>query len=139
MTGRHDKEVRSAQAEVFGEVISAYSRREAIEDGVLVDVTETAKQAGFCTPVALTRAVFEDFVRVPKGVPCQDEAGRLWDIIWMLGFAIASDARGGFRELEFKLNVRNDSSGPQRVVLKAVSGPGDEGEQVLTIMLPEED
>src|SRR4051812_27741843 len=41
---------------VFGEVIFAYTRKQAIEDGVLVDVTETAKEAGFKIPVALTRA-----------------------------------------------------------------------------------
>lgn len=33
--------------EVFGEVISTYTREQALEDGVLIDVTEQAKEAGF--------------------------------------------------------------------------------------------
>jgi hypothetical protein len=32
-------------------------------------------------PVALTRAVWERCVAVPPSVVCQDEAGRLWDIV----------------------------------------------------------
>ena len=33
--------------DIFGEVIFAYTRRQAIEDGVLVDVTKEAKEAGY--------------------------------------------------------------------------------------------
>ena len=42
--------------DVFGPVISCYSRAQAIEDGVLVDVTNMAREAGFKWPVALTHA-----------------------------------------------------------------------------------
>ena len=58
--------------DVFGEVISAYTRAQAIEDGILVDVSETAREAGIRYPVALTRAVWESCVTVPvngKGQP----------------------------------------------------------------------
>ena len=37
-------------------LVLAYTRREAIADGVLIDATETAKEAGFRYPVALTAA-----------------------------------------------------------------------------------
>jgi hypothetical protein len=40
------------------EVISSYSRRDALEDGVLVDVSEFAKEAGFKWPLAVTRGVW---------------------------------------------------------------------------------
>jgi len=39
------------------DIISSYSRAEAIADGALVDITPTAKEAGFTVPVALTAAV----------------------------------------------------------------------------------
>ena len=39
------------------EVISSYSRAQAIEDGVLVDVSTVAKEAGIKFPVAMTAAV----------------------------------------------------------------------------------
>jgi hypothetical protein len=40
-------------------LISSYTRSEAFADGVLVDVTETAREAGFVIPVALTRAAWD--------------------------------------------------------------------------------
>jgi type I site-specific restriction endonuclease len=35
------------------EIIYSYTRKQAIADGVLIDVTELAKEAGFKCPVAL--------------------------------------------------------------------------------------
>ena len=62
------------------EVIYAYTRKDALADGVQIDVSEVAREAGLKFPVYLTRAVWESYVRVPDGVRCQDEKGRLWDI-----------------------------------------------------------
>ena len=59
--------------ELFGEVISSYSRAQAIEDGVLVDVSSVAREAGIKFPVAMTRTVWGKYVEVPEGVSCQDE------------------------------------------------------------------
>ncbi|MCY4511649.1 MAG: hypothetical protein OXG35_32490, partial [Acidobacteria bacterium] len=39
------------------DVIHRYTRAQAIKDGTLVDVTETAREAGWRFPVALTAAV----------------------------------------------------------------------------------
>ncbi len=38
---------QTSMASVFGEVISTYTRAEAIADGVLVEVSVMAKEAGF--------------------------------------------------------------------------------------------
>ena len=46
----------------FGNVISTYTRAQAIEDGVLVDAGSMAKEAGFNWPVALTAAAWADCV-----------------------------------------------------------------------------
>ena len=62
------------------DLIHRYSRADALRDGVFVDVSATAREAGIRFPVALTRAVWERCVSVPPGVLCQDEAGRLWDV-----------------------------------------------------------
>ena len=70
--------------ELFGEVISNYSRAQAIEDGVLVDVSATAKETGIKFPVGMTRTLWDRYVEVPEGVSCPTETGRLWDILWML-------------------------------------------------------
>ena len=44
-------------------VIHRYTRAEAIRDGMLTDVTETAREAGFKVPVAITGAVQDQCVR----------------------------------------------------------------------------
>lgn len=127
------------QDPVFGDVIYAYTRAQAIEDGTLVDVTETAREAGITIPVALTRAVWDAYVEVPRGKEgLQDERGRLWDVVWMLRFGILRS--GGGREILYRLSVICGKPVRRRTVtLKAVCGPGDDAEPVITVMLPEED
>jgi hypothetical protein len=121
------------------DLIHSYSRAQAIADGVLIDVSQTAREAGIRWPVALTRAVWGRCVTVPPGVACQDEAGRLRDVAWMLACAIRRGGSGP--EVRFGVHVRNDDRDrtPPQVRLKAVCGPGDQGEPVLPEMLPEED
>jgi hypothetical protein len=85
--------------------------------------------------VALTRAPWGRCVAVPPGAACQDEAGRLWGVVWMLRCAIAR--QGGGRVVAFALHVRNDNRDrtPPLLRLRAVCGPGDHGEPVITIDL----
>jgi hypothetical protein len=116
-----------------------YTRAQAIVDGVLVDVTVTAKEAGLKYPTAITRAVFERYVRVPPEVDAQDEPGRLWDVIWMLAVAIARHPNTEGDSLLYTVFVRNDNTEPKPVKLKAIVHPGDQGEPVITVMLPAED
>ena len=122
------------------EVIYACTRAQAIEDGVLIDVSSVAKEAGIKFPVALTSTVWGEYVEVPEGVSCQDETGRLWDILWMFRCA-ARNFSGD--TLFFKLYVRNHNrerlDRRDLVTLKAVCGPGDTLDPVITIMLPDED
>ncbi len=122
------------------DLISRYSRADAIADGVLIDVTKTAREAGYKTPIALTRAVWQRCVVVPTGVACQDEAGRLWDVLWMLACA-AHKAPAAADTIRFGVHVRtsNGDEVPPLVLLKAVCGPGDNGEPVVTVMMPDED
>src|SRR3954469_7118260 len=110
--------------------IHRYTRADALRDGVLIDVSATAREAGFRWPVALTRAAWERCVAVPPGVACQDEAGRLWDVLFLLALAARRGGGGGVR---FGVHVRNDGrrGTPPMVRLKAVCGPGDDGEPVL--------
>ena len=53
----------------FGDVIYQYTRAQAIEDGILIDVTETAREAGITFPTAVTAAVWERCVTVPEKAP----------------------------------------------------------------------
>jgi hypothetical protein len=134
-----------------GVLIFSYTRAQAIADGVLVDVSKLAKEAGFRYPVAVTAAVWAECVTVPDGVAGQDETGRLWDVLNLLRFAIGSKVAvpryalpgqnlDGER-VDFAVHVRKDNSegDPPLVDLYALCGPGDDGEPVVTIMLPNED
>jgi hypothetical protein len=124
----------------FGEVIYSYTRKQAVADGEQVDVSTVATEAGIRFPVFLTRAVFEAYVTVPPGVSGQDEAGRLWDVVWMLRFAIRKAAQGQSR-LPFALYVRNDNRAPRLVKLIAMCGAldMDDPQPAITVMLPDED
>ena len=134
---------------LFGEenVIFAYTRAQAIADGVLIDVSEAASEAGFRFPVALTAQVWADCVAwEPEDSDRQihqDLSGRLWDVLWMASFAIRACAGASqSNRLPFRLFVvpRDGKSQQAREVeLHVHIGPGDQGEPVLTIMLPLED
>jgi hypothetical protein len=119
------------------EIIHRYTRAQAIADGTLVDVTTTAKEAGIRHPTALTRAVWDQYVRVPAGVEAQDEQGRLWDICWLLRIAISRAPDGD--ALIFTVFVRNDNQAAKPVKLKAICHPDDDGSPCVTVLLPEED
>src|ERR1039457_892574 len=122
------------------EIVYAYTRTQAVADGVQVEVTKTAQEAGIKFPVFLTLTVFDAFVTVPPDVAGQDEAGRLWDIIWLLRFAIRK-AQTGQTRLPFALYVRNDNRRPQLVKLVAMCGPldMDDPQPAITVMMPDED
>lgn len=121
-------------------VIHGYSRQQAIADGVLVDVSKTAREAGLVCPTALTHAVYDRYVEVPPDLAgWQDLAGRLWDVLWMCRCRIVASKIENRNQMLFDLYVQQDKSGPKRVTLKVVCGPGDTPEPVLTIMLPDED
>ena len=125
----------------FGPVIYSYTRSQAVADGVQVEVTKTAREAGILYPVFITRTVFDQFVTVPPGVTGQDEAGRLWDIVWMLRFAIRR-ARPGVDRIPVALYVRNsDTERPRLVKLIATCGAldVDDPQPAITVMMPEED
>jgi hypothetical protein len=65
-------------------LIYSYTRKQALEDDVLVDATDTAREAGFGIPVALTAGVWAAMNAIPpdkQGI--EDWQGRLWDLLYM--------------------------------------------------------
>ena len=130
-------------------VVHRYTRADGIRDSILVDVTETGREAGFVIPVAITAAVQDQCVRWTerdarrKPRIHQDEDGRLWDVLWMAACRSREIARSGRRAstvLFQVIVVPRPGYGRQRLrTLKLAIGPGDAGEAVATIMLPDED
>ena len=137
----------------FGPPISIYTRADALSDGMLVDVSEMAREAKFRIPVAVTTSVWEECIYWPEDEANgygQSTDGRLWDVLFMAHCEIAS-ARGNEQDLLYKLNVIprgtkpentgaiDDFTGAELRTLKINIGPGDNGEPVITIMQPNED
>lgn len=126
--------------EYFGDVIHSYTRKQAIEDGVLIDVAETAQEAGIVVHTAITADAWCEAVSVNEAAEGygQSESGRLWDVLSMLRFNILA-APDGQSQVKYSVIVRDGPGKERKVDLKAVIGPGDAGEPVITIMLPNED
>ncbi len=129
----------STMTELFGEVISSYSRAQAIDDGQLIDVSETAREAGIKFPTVVTAGVWETCVAVTPKLKGQGQsiAGRLWDVLFVLS-AMVRAGRGGGDRIDYSISVRTPK-GLRTVQLIGHCGPGDTAAPVITIMLPGED
>lgn len=129
---------------IFGQEIYAYTRAQALADGLLVDVTEIAREAGFRVPVALTAAAWGKAVAwSDEDSACQtyqDEKGRLWDVVWM-SYIAARRASGGYKVPVQLHAIPRDRTAtrPRLITLNMVIGPGDDGEPVVTVMNSDED
>lgn len=130
------------------EAIYTYTREQAISDGVLVDVSETAREAGFKVPTAMTQAVWNNCVEWNESdnkrqKTFQDQSGRLWDVLWMASNRMRAAARRdpGSGVVLFKL-LSVPRTGDTEAVekeLKVMIHGGDNAETVATILLPNED
>ena len=122
------------------EVIFAYTRQQALADGVLVDASDLAREAGFVFPVALTETLYHGYIVPALDLVAEGQSiqGRLWDLLFVLRFAIAK-ARDTDTILFSVLFLMSRDADPVPIELKALCGPGDDGEPVLSIMMPDED
>jgi hypothetical protein len=125
------------------DVIYAYTRQQAIDDGVLVDLmqpglVELVHNAGIKFPGAMTAEAFGDYVELTPMAKemCNDIKGRLWDVLWMFSRAAL---RSAGNELLFKFYCVTNRRQPSECTLKAILGPGDQGEPVITLMHPWQD
>ena len=131
------------EASPFEPIIFGYSRAQAIADGVLVDVSTMAREAGFTVPVAMTSAAWADFVewsdQDSSRQTHQDETGRLWDVLCMSHLA-ARRAQGGTVAVQlYRVPRGGKGRMPRKKTLHMNSGPGDAAELVVTLMLAGED
>jgi len=124
-------------------VIFSYTRKQAIEDGVLVDLTEWARETGFRIPVACTAAVWHEYIVPPAGTRefGQSERGRGHDVLWLLFLSIQQrrGAQVDNEQLLFQVIFLRTPRRRETVTLKAICDPGDNGEPVITILKTNED
>lgn len=127
----------------FGPVISTYSRAQAIADGVLIDVSAEAHEAGFKVPTAITAAAWAEVVAwsdedSARQIP-QDERARLHDLLWIaVNLARHHKATDRMPFQHFRV-PRGGGLWRTPVTLVMVIGPGDGAEPVVTFMLGGDD
>lgn len=124
------------------DLVSVYTRAQAIEDGVLIDVTKNfpneIRDCGIKFHVAMTQAAFAEAVEMTEKAEqcgCSLNA-RMYDVLYIY---MLKARRTVIDTMFFDLRVVKNRAKPSRVFLKAMCHPGDEGEPVITISLPDED
>lgn len=125
--------------EIFGEVISSYSRAQAIEDGVLVDLSAIAPAVcaqHFKVPVACTSSVWDIIEKAVNNKRWMNDLnGVIHDMLWM-SKVMKRDLSPTTRLFQVIIKGAGRQS---KFTFKSVCGPGDNAEPVITIMLPSED
>ena len=135
---------RPEEPEPFGPLIFSYSRADALRDGVLVDVSELAREAGIKYPLAVTAGVLHvlapwagnpagDVSKPEPGQPLygtgQSFTGRAWDLLMILRLEMRRAPAGADRVDFAPLFLRDDGvTAPQ--AMYAVVGPGGDAEPV---------
>ncbi len=121
-------------------VISIYTRAQALQDGVLVDVSELAREAGFKWPVAVTDHLFHSYIVPALALVAEGQSvqGRLWDSLMCLRHAIRSPKDDTYLRFTVLFQMSPGAS-PVPVELLSVAGPDDDGSPCLTLMLEGDD
>jgi len=109
------------------DLIYSYTRAQALDDGVLVDVSHTGAGEIFRYPVAFTAALVSD---LRKGAGAEEEtfSARAWDVAYM-----STRGEGTGSDKFFRVIV-----GRETLQLRVNCGPGDNAEPVITIGFPED-
>lgn len=124
---------------VFGEPIYHYTRQDAIDDEVLVDLSTIFPEEArlYKYPVACTStvwAIIEKAYNNPRA--CNDMKGLVWDLLWMSQHHHIKR----YDSSTYLFKVKIIGAGRKQIfTFKVICGPGDNSEPVITITLPEED
>jgi len=126
--------------EPFGPIIYSYTRTQAIADGTLADITDIAKDAGFRYPTAVSTHLYHEVLNPSESLAAQGQSllGRIWDMLTILRLSIKSQPDTSW--LTFSpLFVMTPDTSPAPITIISTVGPGDHGEPVITLYLPEDD
>ena len=136
------------------DLIYKYTRADAIRDGVLIDLDDVPlargqtgktmrEEAGIRFNIAVTSALFAELEPTAADVEtcCQSMDGRLWDLFMLFGFSARKAANAKTDTIRFEMGIQRagDDVSTRTIWVKAVIGPGDDWEPVITMMLPDED
>ncbi|MCK9277094.1 MAG: helix-turn-helix domain-containing protein [Methanoculleus sp.] len=110
------------------------TRRDAIDDGDLIEITRMGRDIGITFPLAVSARAAQSMVPFPN-IPQETVTENLWDTLHAFRDKARTTTEG---EFEFQASIYLNGLVPTLTFRAAVS-PGDDGEPVITIMLPDED
>ena len=121
-------------------VIYSYTRAQAIADGVLIDVTDAARAVGFKVHTAVSEHLYHGYVEPPAGLTGEGQSttGRLHDLLFLV-LCSAKKSHPSADRATVRIAFLMEPGRTETVDVIAHIGPGDQGEPVLTLMLPEDD
>jgi len=107
---------------------ASFSRGKAFEDGYLIDVSNIAQEIGFKIPVAITIDLYSSYIKTGNNTY---EKERIWETLFVFAlYGMYSNENCIYFNVIYKMSHEDIN-----VTLKAVIGPGDSCEPVITIML----
>lgn len=120
------------------DVISKYTRAEAIEDNVLIDISKIASEAGFKYPVAITQGIYSVLNNLE--IMGQDYSGRAFDMFTILKLSIKKQSGDTiFFAPVFAKKAKNGRPVIRPVKMWSRCHGDDKGKPCITIMMPDED
>ncbi len=121
------------------ELVYSYTRKQAIADGVLIDVTKEALESGFKVSTAVTDHLYHRYLIPSPELEKEGQStrGRLHDL-FMMTMAAASVRWNGNR-VYFDVLFLTAPRVLKKVRCLAIVGPNDDLSPCLTIMLPEDE
>ena len=110
----------------------------AIEAGVLIDVTPTARQLGISFPITITKPLWEGGITAHQTLSEEDIARRLRDVLIAFRLRLSSLVTVS-PLIDFPaLLVIPPSTTPQPIALLALVQPNKEHQATVTLLLPNE-
>jgi hypothetical protein len=114
------------------------NRQEAIEAGVLVDVTPVAQKLGLTFPVTVTRPLWEVGIATTQGLSDEEKANRLRDVLMAFRLRLSSLVTVS-PLIDFPAILAfPPGTAPQPVLLFALIQPDTSHQATATLLLPNE-
>jgi len=122
--------------QLVNQVIAA--RLEAIQAGVLIDVTADAQKLGMSFPITITKPLWEVGIAPDQTLSEEAKAERLRDVLMAFRLRLASQATLS-PLIDFPAMLALPPGGvPQPVPLFALIQPGEQNQAMVTLLLPNE-
>lgn len=114
------------------------TRQEAIQAGVLIDVSADAQKLGMSFPITITKPLWEIGIAPDQTLSEESKSERLRDVLMAFRLRLASQASLS-PLIDFPAMLALPPGGvPQPVPLFALIQPGEQNQAMVTLLLPNE-